>query len=154
MLYGYSVAFGNEFGFFGDPSQYFGLSGTSRGQCRRRGAGRSWAAGIEAVEAVTIPLAGTIPQSVFVAFQLMFAIITVALISGAVADRPQVRRLAGVRRAVGDVRLLPGGALGVRLRRDDWLRPAGWIANKLRGDRLRRWHRSYINAVSRRWCSR
>ena len=34
-----------------------------------------------------IPLAGTIPQTVFVAFQLMFAIITVALISGAVADR-------------------------------------------------------------------
>jgi Amt family ammonium transporter len=36
---------------------------------------------------VGIPLAGTIPQTVFVAFQLMFAIITVALISGAVADR-------------------------------------------------------------------
>ncbi|MBA3745008.1 ammonium transporter [Sporichthya sp.] len=32
-------------------------------------------------------LAGTIPESVFVAFQLMFAIITVALISGAIADR-------------------------------------------------------------------
>ena len=36
---------------------------------------------------MNIPLAGTIPQTVFVAFQLMFAIITVALISGAVADR-------------------------------------------------------------------
>ena len=36
---------------------------------------------------MAIPLAGTIPQTVFVAFQLMFAIITVALISGAVADR-------------------------------------------------------------------
>ena len=35
----------------------------------------------------SVPLAGTIPQTVFVAFQLMFAIITVALISGAVADR-------------------------------------------------------------------
>ena len=34
-----------------------------------------------------IPLAGTLPATVFVAFQLMFAIITVALISGAVADR-------------------------------------------------------------------
>jgi Amt family ammonium transporter len=32
-------------------------------------------------------LAGTLPQTVFVAFQLMFAIITVALISGAVSDR-------------------------------------------------------------------
>ena len=36
---------------------------------------------------VDIPLAGTMPATVFVAFQLMFAIITVALISGAVADR-------------------------------------------------------------------
>ncbi len=32
-------------------------------------------------------VSGTIPASVFVAFQLMFAIITVALISGAIADR-------------------------------------------------------------------
>jgi len=32
-------------------------------------------------------LYGTIPEYVFVAFQLMFAIITVALISGAIADR-------------------------------------------------------------------
>ena len=44
-------------------------------------------AGVEAADAVNIPLAGTIPMTVFVAFQLMFAIITVALISGAVADR-------------------------------------------------------------------
>jgi Amt family ammonium transporter len=37
---------------------------------------------------VTTDLAyGTIPEYVFVAFQLMFAVITVALISGAVADR-------------------------------------------------------------------
>ena len=34
-----------------------------------------------------IPLVFTLPATVFVAFQLMFAIITVALISGAVADR-------------------------------------------------------------------
>ncbi|HVE97185.1 MAG TPA: ammonium transporter, partial [Pseudonocardiaceae bacterium] len=37
--------------------------------------------------AVSVPLVGTIPEMVFVAFQAMFAIITVALISGAVADR-------------------------------------------------------------------
>ncbi|PQM47094.1 Ammonia channel [Mycobacterium talmoniae] len=37
--------------------------------------------------AVPIPLVGTVPHTVFVAFQLMFAVITVALISGAVADR-------------------------------------------------------------------
>ncbi len=79
VLYGYSLAFGNDkFNLFGDPTQYFGLKGLIGGtylQLKPEDA------------AVSIPLAGTIPQVVFVAFQLMFAIITVALISGAVADR-------------------------------------------------------------------
>ena len=97
----------------------------SRG-CRRSDAG------IAAADAVNIPLAGTIPQLVFVAFQLMFAIITVALISGAVADRLKFGALAGVRRPVGDVRLLPGRALGVRVRRRSPVRHGGWIANKLK----------------------
>ena len=64
------------------------------------------------------PLAGTIPQTrVRRMFQLMFAIITVALISGAVADR---LKFGGWLLFVGlwaTIRLLPGGALGVRLRR-------------------------------------
>ena len=86
-LYGYSIAFGNDkFSLFGDPTQYFGLKGLIGGNAAAEVIADP-AAGIEAIEAVTIPLAGTIPQSVFVAFQLMFAIITVALISGAVADR-------------------------------------------------------------------
>ncbi len=86
-LYGYSIAFGNDkFGIFGDPSQYFGLKGLISGDAGVEVLADP-AAGIEAIEAVTIPLAGTIPMTVFVAFQLMFAIITVALISGAVADR-------------------------------------------------------------------
>jgi Amt family ammonium transporter len=81
VLYGYSVAFGNDkFDFMGDPTQYFGLKGLIGGNAV---AGDPTAG----VEAVGIPLAGTIPQTVFVAFQLMFAIITVALISGAIADR-------------------------------------------------------------------
>lgn len=87
VLYGYSVAFGNnKFGFFGDPSQYFGLKGLIGGNAVAEVIADP-SAGIEAIEAVGIPLAGTIPQTVFVAFQLMFAILTVALISGAVADR-------------------------------------------------------------------
>lgn len=74
VLYGYSMAFGEDrFGIAGDPVQYFGLKGLLGGTYGGEGA--------------SIPLAGTIPQTVFVAFQLMFAIITVALISGAVADR-------------------------------------------------------------------
>lgn len=79
VLYGYSVAFGSDkFGFFGDPSQYFGLKGLIGGTYLQATAD---------APAVSVPLAGTIPQTVFVAFQLMFAIITVALISGAIADR-------------------------------------------------------------------
>jgi len=87
VLYGYSIAFGNDkFDLFGDPTQYFGLKGLVGGNAVEAVIADP-AVGIEAVEAVTIPLVGTIPQTVFVAFQLMFAIITVALISGAVADR-------------------------------------------------------------------
>ena len=87
VLYGYSLAFGNDVNnLFGDPSQYFGLKGLIGGNAVVEVIADP-SAGIEAVEAIGIPLAGTIPQTVFVAFQLMFAIITVALISGAVADR-------------------------------------------------------------------
>jgi len=87
VLYGYSMAFGSDkFNLVGDPSQYFGLRGLIGGNAVAEVVADP-AAGVEAIEAITIPLAGTIPQTVFVAFQLMFAIITVALISGAVADR-------------------------------------------------------------------
>jgi len=82
VLFGYSMAFGNDkWGIVGDPAQYWGLKGLI--------GGNSLVAHLPAgtTAAVQIPLAGTIPQLVFVAFQLMFAIITVALISGAVADR-------------------------------------------------------------------
>ncbi len=79
LLYGYSMAFGNDVAnLFGDPTQYWGLKGLIGGTYLQLD---------PADPAVSIPLAGTIPQTVFVAFQLMFAIITVALISGAVADR-------------------------------------------------------------------
>jgi ammonium transporter, Amt family len=78
-LYGYSMAFGNDVSnLFGNPTQYWGLKGLIGGTYLQLHPGDP---------AVSIPLAGTIPQTVFVAFQLMFAIITVALISGAVADR-------------------------------------------------------------------
>ncbi|QEM48313.1 ammonium transporter [Mycolicibacterium grossiae] len=86
-LYGYSMAFGEDkFNLFGDPTQFFGLKGLIGGN----GAAEvvpDASAGVEAAAAVNIPLVGTLPATVFVAFQLMFAIITVALISGAVADR-------------------------------------------------------------------
>ncbi|WP_167464327.1 ammonium transporter [Nocardia brasiliensis] len=84
-LYGFSTAFGdNTFGLIGDPSQFFGLKGLLGGNAV---AEVKDATGAVTTAATDIPLAGTIPMSVFVGFQLMFAIITVALISGAVADR-------------------------------------------------------------------
>jgi Amt family ammonium transporter len=78
-LYGYSMAFGDDVSnLFGNPTQYWGLKGLIGGTYLQ----------LHPTDAaVSIPLAGTIPQTVFVAFQLMFAIITVALVSGAVADR-------------------------------------------------------------------
>lgn len=91
VLYGYSMAFGNDVSnVVGDPTQFLGLKGLIGGNAAPAVEAIAAAPGVEAVEAVPetlIPLVFTMPASVFVAFQLMFAIITVALISGAVADR-------------------------------------------------------------------
>jgi len=87
VLYGYSLAFGNDVSnLFGDPTQFFGLKGLIGGNAAAEVIADP-AAGVEAAEAINIPLVFTMPATVFVAFQLMFAILTVALISGAVADR-------------------------------------------------------------------
>jgi ammonium transporter, Amt family len=76
MVAGYSIAFGNGNAYFGDFSRVFlsGL-GASWDQPFTLGAGSEGAA------------ATTIPEAVFVTFQMTFAIITAALISGAFADR-------------------------------------------------------------------
>jgi Amt family ammonium transporter len=76
VLYGYSMAFGNDVGagLLGDPFEFFGLSNLI---------------GTAGLEGAFAPdnLVFTIPSLAFVAFQAVFAIITVALISGAIADR-------------------------------------------------------------------
>ena len=68
VVYGYSMAFGDDvgLGLLGDPSQYFGLKGLMED---------------------TTGEEGGLPAMAFVGFQAVFAIITVALISGAIADR-------------------------------------------------------------------
>ncbi len=68
VLYGYSFAFGNDVGggLLGNPTEYLGLKGL--------------------MEDLTTD-AGGYPVMAFVGFQAVFAIITVALISGAIADR-------------------------------------------------------------------
>jgi len=75
VLYGYSLAFGDDVGggLLGDPTEAWGLKGLFVGDY--------------GADPPTFPLSGTIPALVFVGFQATFAIITVALISGAVADR-------------------------------------------------------------------
>src|SRR6187431_3443153 len=68
VIYGYSEAFGDSvggYGLVGDPFQFFGLEGMLSDK----------------------NLVATLPTLAFVAFQATFAIITVALISGAIADR-------------------------------------------------------------------
>jgi ammonium transporter, Amt family len=78
-LWGYSMAFGNDVGgkgLIGDPIQYFGLKGLAT------------TAVFQATDDAGNIIPGTgIPTMAFVAFQAVFAIITVALISGAIADR-------------------------------------------------------------------
>ncbi len=66
VLYGYSLAFGSSVGgVIGDPTQFPGLTSLM---------------GPDAV-------VGTVPALAFVGFQACFAIIAVALVSGAIADR-------------------------------------------------------------------
>ena len=67
MLYGYSMAFGASYGdagLLGNVTEYFGLESLM----------------------VDDP-AATVPAMIFVAFQAMFACLTVGLIAGAIADR-------------------------------------------------------------------
>jgi Amt family ammonium transporter len=67
MIFGYSMAFAPGNAFVGNPFTYFMLRG---------------------VDGVPNPdYSATVPQETFMLFQMMFAIITPALISGAVAER-------------------------------------------------------------------
>jgi Amt family ammonium transporter len=67
MVFGYSMAFGEGNAYCGNPMQYFMLAGVGA--------------------APNPAYAPTIPQQSFMLFQMMFAIITPALISGAIAER-------------------------------------------------------------------
>jgi Amt family ammonium transporter len=67
MVFGYSVAFAPGNAFIGNPLTYFMLLGVGA--------------------APNPDYAATVPQQTFMLFQMMFAIITPALISGAVAER-------------------------------------------------------------------
>ena len=71
-LFGYSLAFGGNYGGIIGDLRWFALNGVG------------WEPG---------PYADTIPHLVFVAFQMMFAMITPALITGAVVGRMRFKAL-------------------------------------------------------------
>ncbi|MCX7367651.1 MAG: ammonia channel protein, partial [Alphaproteobacteria bacterium] len=75
MVAGYSLAFGEGNAWIGDFSRFF-LGGLAENWDKPFTLGSGDAA-----------VATTIPESVFLMFQMTFAIITAALITGAVADR-------------------------------------------------------------------
>jgi hypothetical protein len=110
-LYGFSIAFDTGNGFLG---------------------GFDWV-GMRHI-GLTEPFATyNIPIYAFAVFQLMFAIITPALISGALADRVKIVGLVGLHRPVGHPRVLPRRPLG--------LGADHGLAVQVRRDRLRRWYR-------------
>ncbi len=76
VLYGYSMAFGeSRGGLLGDPFEFFGLRGLLPGPEE-----------LQSREAAQF-VPGATPELAFVGLQAGFAVITVALISGALADR-------------------------------------------------------------------
>ncbi len=133
VLYGYSMSFGNDVaGLFGNPTQYWGLKGLihgnavarrchSRRRCGRHSTGRhNPPAGVRDVPA-----------------DVRHHHCGVGLRCG---RRPaEIRQLAGLRGAMGDLGLLPGCTLGVFFRRVH--RSARRLdREQTQSDRLRRWH--------------
>jgi Amt family ammonium transporter len=115
VLYGYSMAFDTDLGN--------GLLG-----------------GFDKVglQGVTMDsLSGTLPEFVFVGFQVMFAVITVALISGAIADRAKFGAWAVFVAVWVSLVYFPVAHWVFAF--DDG--NGGWIADRLGCHRLRRWHR-------------
>ncbi|MGH3629745.1 MAG: ammonium transporter, partial [Sciscionella sp.] len=112
VLYGYSIAFGNDVGggLLGSPTEYLGLS-TLLGKSA---------------------LSGTIPATVFVSFQAMFAIITVALISGAIADRARFGPWLLFAGAWATVVYFPVAHWVFAFDSADGATIGGWIANRLK----------------------
>ena len=124
VLYGYSLTFGGDVGTPASSatSTTSGLQGITTSERHQR----------------------ALPDYVFVAFQLMFAIITLALISGAIADRAKFGAWIVFVGPVGHGRVLPGRPLGLRLRHarggrhrrrrrrvGDTAGTGGWIVSKL-----------------------
>lgn len=98
ILFGFSVVFGDSKGFIGNPVQYAGMHGVLGQEV------------------------GTIPMFVFAAFQSAFAIIAVALVAGAAADRMKFSAWVVFSALWGILCYFPAA---------NWVFGTGWILNKM-----------------------
>ena len=109
MVAGYSLAFGDGNAWIGDGSRLL-LNGIAEGWDRPFTLGAGTAA----------PVPTTIPESVFVLFQMAFAIITPAVVTGAFADRMRFSAM---------LVFLSAWSLVVYAPLAHWVwAPAGWLA--------------------------
>ncbi|MFT4110284.1 ammonium transporter [Propionicimonas sp.] len=108
VLYGYSMAFGNSvggLGIIGNPLEYAGL------------------------QSLLLDTGDTYPGLAFVAFQACFAIITVALVSGAIADRASFGAWTLFTVLWGTFVYFPAAHWVFAFSNDDGTVIGGWIAN-------------------------
>ena len=113
VLYGYSMAFGNSIGgagILGNPFEFVGL------------------AGLMSPDAT----AGTLPAMAFVAFQACFAIIAVALVSGAIADRATFKGWTLFTILWGTFVYFPAAHWVFAFSSEDGSVVGGWIANQVK----------------------
>lgn len=113
VLFGYSTSFGNSLGglgLLGNPLDALGLNG------------------LMSKDAV----AGTVPALAFVAFQAAFAVIAVALISGAVADRMKFSAWVVFSLIWATVVYFPVAHWVFAFSSADGSVVGGWIANQLK----------------------
>ncbi|MCO5309691.1 MAG: ammonium transporter [Austwickia sp.] len=111
VLFGYSMAFGNSIGglgLLGDPLEFAGLQGL-----------------------ITYDPEASLPSLAFVAFQACFAIITVALVSGALADRASFGGWTLFAVLWGTFVYFPAAHWVFAFSNDDGSVVGGWIANKV-----------------------
>ena len=106
VLYGYSLAFGTDVGGIIGGLNFLGLNNVGQ-------------------DPSTI-YATTIPHLSFMAFQMMFAIITVALITGAVVERMKFSAIVIFAVVWFTMVYCPGSPLGLGQRRAGWSNWAPW----------------------------
>ncbi|MDN5569824.1 MAG: ammonia channel protein, partial [Propionibacteriaceae bacterium] len=112
VLYGYSLAFGNSIGgagILGNPLEFAGLAGLMDPASE----------------------SGTLPTMAFVGFQAAFAIIAVALVSGAIADRATFKGWTLFTIVWGTLVYFPAAHWVFSFSSDDGSFVGGWIANQV-----------------------